>query len=324
MRISRGIVLGFPLFICLVGCGPVFWTVDSAAPIPDSLDGALLSYTLAQGEVTFSVSYTDSTQVLSLTSDQVVTGKPDYARAYVLAYSHNAFSSDDITVDFKSGLITKISASTQDQTITAIQTATALLTQIAATQTALSTTPSKGTKVAADVTAPKCGDIKAQNVFDVTHGVPHFSYTQFGNATCEIKITVVRDPTPLRILGIAGFPTGPLDHPDKASCNFAVCFRIGGAYHLRAVARIQQIYKGKILLDQSTEPLDFTVLAPVEDAIGFIRFNRRAFVQNKASISFDSTGLVSEFTATNPSEIVGWLQLPSELLKGVSAAVVIH
>jgi hypothetical protein len=73
----------------------------------------------------------------------------------------------------------------------------------------------------------------------------------------------------------------------------------------------------------TTDTLTFRVLAPSQ-AIGFVRFNRRAFVINKTFITFGSNGLVNEFYASNPSEVVGFIQVPTELMKGVTAAIVIH
>ena len=72
----------------------------------------------------------------------------------------------------------------------------------------------------------------------------------------------------------------------------------------------------------STEWISFDVMAP-SLKLAFIRFNRRAFVANKTEIEFQN-GIVSRFHAKNPSEVVGFLEFPTQVLKGVSAAIIIH
>jgi hypothetical protein len=62
------------------------------------------------------------------------------------------------------------------------------------------------------------------------------------------------------------------------------------------------------------------ITAPHSTELGFVHFNRRRFVTNSTTLTF-TNGMVSKFTAKDPSELVGFLSLPAELLKGAVIAV---
>jgi hypothetical protein len=47
-------------------------------------------------------------------------------------------------------------------------------------------------------------------------------------------------------------------------------------------------------------------------------------VKNQTAITFASNGVLSEFSATNPSEVLGFLALPTAIGGAVAAAVLIH
>jgi hypothetical protein len=72
---------------------------------------------------------------------------------------------------------------------------------------------------------------------------------------------------------------------------------------------------GHVMTVTSTQQL----LAPQADAMGFVRFNRRAFVTNATFIAF-SNGMISEFRSSDPSEAVGFFTLPISLL--ATAAII--
>lgn len=53
---------------------------------------------------------------------------------------------------------------------------------------------------------------------------------------------------------------------------------------------------------------------PVREAIGVINFNRHAFVENKVTAEFDG-GMLKKLEATDPSEIQGFLSIPTQILQ---------
>jgi hypothetical protein len=119
---------------------------------------------------------------------------------------------------------------------------------------------------------------------------------------------------PIRTFGLVGFPKPGDETINEDYCNQAVCFRLTGAY---------QVVSTATSVDQDGNHTPATVvsqvLAPQADAIGFVRFNRRAFVTNMTTIVF-TQGMVSEFKSSDPSEAVGFFTLPVALLQ--SAAII--
>jgi hypothetical protein len=103
--------------------------------------------------------------------------------------------------------------------------------------------------------------------------------------------------------------------------TYAFCFRLAALFVISVSAHLEQT--GAEPAPEVRLP-PFTVAAPVAGQLGYVHFDRRAFVANKASISFDSAGLVSGFTATNPSEVLGFIALPTAIAAGVAAAVALH
>ena len=124
--------------------------------------------------------------------------------------------------------------------------------------------------------------------------------------------------------GSGGFP-----HPDDRNLRpievcqqtYAFCFRLAALFEISVSAHLEQT--GADPTPEVKLP-PFTVVTPVAGHLGYVHFDRRAFVANKAGITFDAAGLVSGFTATNPSEVLGFIVLPTAIAAGVAAAVALH
>jgi hypothetical protein len=146
-----------------------------------------------------------------------------------------------------------------------------------------------------------------------------------GTSLCTIKFDVVQSVQSDLPLGVRGFaapsetnvPTSDVCHND-----YVFCFRLGSIYKITTTATVLD-NKGAIVGSPVKLP-PFTVAAPNASSLGFVRFARRAFVANKTSVTFDSSGLVSGFSATNPSEVLGYVTVSSAIAAGVAAAVLIH
>jgi hypothetical protein len=313
------------LISALLGsCGNSLWTVAKDEVASEGLDGAVLSYAMAQGEVTFNSEYL-AAKGLTLSSDQKVNATADYDAMYRVVYNHNAFSNDDIDIQMEGALIKSLSSTTEDKSIAVVQGVTALLTQVSATQKDFEKSKSIAKFLEKDATpaAPKCTDMKSSYQKDLTNNRGRTTITQLGETSCKIRFNVTRTLHQDKILAVSGFmPQATTEDPSQF-CNYVFCFRRAGLVTVDATATLVQTIEKKEVDISTTPPIQFNVLVPVKHALGYVRFNRRAFVKNKTVITF-TNGIVSGFSASNPSEVVGAIQLPTELLKGVSAAIVIH
>jgi hypothetical protein len=320
MRFVVRLVLGTFLAACLSNCGAVVWTETAKGPPRQSVDGAVITYALAQG--TLNVQAELKSNELTVTTDQKVIAKADPNNIYSLIYNHSSISEDDINIQMDTGLIKSIATTTTDKTIPIIQGVTSLLTQVAATQSAIEKAARPA--VAEPKETPKCADMQSAYVKNITHNTGTTYITKPGTAGCRVVFTVTEVPVSRELFGLVGFP-----RPDEAQLTpvqiceqtYAFCFRLAGLFKISVSAHVEQ-GGAKVTPEVSLPP--FTVAAPVAGQLGYVHFDRRAFVANKASISFDSAGIVSGFTATNPSEVLGFIALPTAIAAGVAAAVALH
>jgi hypothetical protein len=115
---------------------------------------------------------------------------------------------------------------------------------------------------------------------------------------------------PVTTFGFEGFPNlGDESIITEDFCNHAVCFRLTGGYQIVSKATLVGP-DGPIYSVTSTQQ----ILAPRQDAIGFVRFKRRLFVTNTTTISFQN-GMIWQFKSSDPSEMVGFFALPGTLLQ---------
>jgi len=306
------------LFVALSGCaGPVIKTVDKGASYPDRFDGALINYFLARGEITATASYSKESKLLTVTLGDQIKAIPDFNHRHTLAYAHGALSTDEIAIELDNGLLKKVSSTSTDQTVDAVKAINALMTQTASTLAAFAQTTTSAPRAAARTAAATCeGDMKSTAIKDVTfNAATRLSRDKITSDQCYIDISVT--VTPRGVLGLAGFPQGSNDTPSEDICNEAVCFRMTGAYTVTATA----VIRNASAADQGqAQKATADILAPHATNVGFVRFDRRRFVANTTTVTF-SNGMVSGFAAKDPSEVVGFLTLPTEILKGVAIAV---
>jgi hypothetical protein len=308
------------LVVGLSNCGAVVWTETPNGPPSQQVDGAKITYAFAQG--TLNVQAELKNNDLTISTDQKVIAKADPRNIYSLIYSHSSISEDDINIQMDTGLIKSIATTTTDKTVPIIQGVTSLLSQVAATQTAIEKA-ARPSAVAPPV-PPKCADMQSTYVKNITHntGIPYI--TKPGTADCKIVFTVREELISRELFGVVGFPHSEdiqLTRLEICQLTYAFCFRLAGLFKISISAHAEQ--SGAAVTPEVRLP-PFTVAAPVAGRLGYVRFDRRAFVGNKASISFDAAGVVSGFTATNPSEVLGFIALPTAVAAGVAAAVALH
>lgn len=308
------------LAFLLSGCGgAVVWTETPSGPPRGDIDGAVLTYALAEGHV--SIQGQLKSGDLSLTTDQKVVGQADPKHMYQLIYNHSGISLDDITIQLNTGLVTSITTTTTDQTVQIIQGVTNLLSQVSATQAAIA----KAAKPqVAPLEAPPCADMQVTYVRNITHERGETFVTQPGTTGCTIRFKadqVLVSRLPLGVRGFAAPDENGVPVADVCRNDYVFCFRLGSMYRIKVSA---VVVKNGIPIGASFSLPPFTVAAPDASKLGFVRFNRRAFVGNKTAVTFDGTGLLSSFAATNPSEVLGFISLPTVIAAGVAAAVAIH
>jgi hypothetical protein len=314
------VAIGTFLVSSLANCGAAVWTEMAKGPPRPQVDGAFITYALAQG--TLNIQAELKSNDLAISTDQKVTAKADPNNIYSLVYNHSSISEDDINIQMDTGLIKSISTTTTDKTIPIIQGVTSLLSQVAATQSAVE--KAGRAAVAPPPVAPKCADMQSTYVRNLTHDAGTAYITKPGDADCKIIFAIQQTPISKALFGLVGFPRPEdmqLTSLETCEQTYAFCFRLAGLYKIIVSAHVE---KGGVKVSPEVTLPPFTVAAPVAGRLGYIHFDRRAFVGNKASISFDSAGVVSGFTATNPSEVLGFIALPTAIAAGVAAAVAVH
>lgn len=304
------------LFAC--GCANnVIETLDKDAAINERFDGAFLDYFFARAEITATASFDKDTQSLSISLSQDIKALPDFEHRHTLSYSHAALSSDEIDIQLDNGLLKKVSSTTSDQTVAVVQGINALLTQASALDAALKTTT---TVKKGDEARPIICDsnMKVNATKDINYGTLRL-VEEKGSKNCKINLTISANQN--ATLNAMGYPKSNVDTPSENICDHAVCFRLSGGYTIVANAEITDkngnIISGNTIKSVSTKAY---VVAPITDRVGFVRFERRRFVSNSTTLTF-SNGVLTGFSAKDPSELVGFLTLPTELLKGVTLAV---
>ncbi len=298
--------------LVLAGCGgSSVWNVNSHSPRAQ-YDGATLTYALPKGVVSISADFKDET--LTLSSTRQVKAEPDFdAGRQVLSYRHSGLSSDDVTVEFDGVLLKKVASTTEDKTIDTVKALTGLLSEVKTTREALAQPAAKETEG-----QKKCRNMSLSHDFEITKASqpPRSQTKSFKDelTTCEITIKVEVEPIAGTVMYVHGYAPPIAMHGNyHGGCIYAVCFRLAQGYKITASASLT----GETF---NSPPMIFNVVAPSLDHYGYVQFNRRAFVSNSTALTFDN-GILSSFESKNPSEVAGFFELPTELLKAAVVGV---
>lgn len=295
------------------GCGGTVLETKQLADISRSnFDGAYISYFLPRGEIPVTVSFEGKEKkILSLSYDPTPKIVPDFSRHYHVVYNHAPLSTDNISIQTDSnGLLKEVSSTTTDQSVDLVKGVNSVLTQVAALQKAIETE-----KLSPVVSLPVCTEnLKTVVKVDLTYMLKPERVEQW-SSTCKIVMKV--DIKLVESLEARGFPKGE-EISGPPNCTNVVCFRILGAYRVNIEARlyskdgktpIEAVGGGPVVATAEIE-----AVAPMPAPLGFVRFNRRSFVENMTTATF-TNGMLTGFKAKDPSELVGFLTLPTEVLK---------
>jgi hypothetical protein len=157
--------------------------------------------------------------------------------------------------------------------------------------------------------------MQVNRVQDLTNNKPHDLVIQQGSQKCRIELKIASG-SPYKIFGFLGYPRTDDIQPTEDYCNYAVCFRLTAGYNVRITARVVDSTGAPV---GSSQTITQQVIGAAPCDVGYVHFNRRPFTANTTQISF-TNGLVSEFKASDPSEVVGFLAVPTAAL--ATAAII--
>ncbi len=288
----------------------------SISELGKDFDGFYLSYYLSKGHINASLTYTKSKGEFLLNIDETAKVKPDFDFKYHIVYSHHGLAHDVVTAETSNGLLKTVSSTTKDETVTFVENLNKVATQAGELIKAVQPTFIPPTDVPTQPPEECPGTAhKAVNIELTNWRGPEKPYLQKDAGNCVIEITKLSVGLFDRLDAAAFQP--PENYTDTEIsdpfdvCKSSVCFRLTGAYKVRIEADVRNVKTGQILgsVEKTVE-----LLAPAPHKLGYVRFNRRAFVQNKTVMKFEN-GMLSSLEVDDPSEIVGFLLLPTEVLK---------
>jgi hypothetical protein len=340
-------LLGAATLTCLCsGCtGAVIQNVSDAHALAGRDDGMVISYALPNALLTFSAVYISTAAAavmnasggggnnssgsdknatvkagLTITQDQSFTIYPDTSRQFYLSYAHAGLSSDTVSVAVKGALLQQISSESNDQTAAAIESLNKAIVQLGSTEKALApasggaTSKREGPAPLVHLPPPADCDavpaaLQATRTINLSDGDVGATYSPQTVGPCTLRIVAKitpQGPEPTfassQHLGadmLAGCRAGDL-----------VCFPLARLIELQVTVEADDA-KGV----ESSKTEKFLLTVPREDDLGFVRFDRRAFVDNKTTVKFDTqSGTLTEFDATDPSAVAGAFNVASDLL----------
>jgi hypothetical protein len=314
-RIFRG-VFCCSLFFLLVQCGEVIQTFPNSRwdKHPGGLDGAQINYAFTRTELTASATYKAGAALVI--AAPTTAAMPDFGHIHTLVYRHNAFSFDAPDVMLDGVLLKQVSSTTTDQTTAAIGAVNSLLTQAVATQTAINGAATKPAVKADIAPATKCdSDLQVSRVLDLTNDDLHDPVVQQSATNCTLDLKISAQPR--ATFGLYGYAREDDTGPTEDYCNSAVCFRLTAGFDVTITATLTD--KSGTTTKTTSSHVSTQVLGASKYRVGYVHFNRRPFTANTTQLSF-TNGLVSEFKASDPSEVVGFLAVPTAAL--ATAAIV--
>ncbi|MGE0007836.1 MAG: hypothetical protein AB7S92_19925 [Parvibaculaceae bacterium] len=334
----RKVVSAAAISMCCWGCGgQVLEQVGRPAPGDIRRANAVMEYFLPKGIVRVTASYAGAANKPKTLGVQInpIEIVPDASKKFALVYSRAGLSTDEIDIQTENGLLKVASSTSTDQFPEALKSVAPILTQVNALDAAM--------KINADVPSNGLGDCKNDlfitKSLDLTNKHIEVPYDAAGkeikeatDEVCSLSLEIKRKVLdPIGLLRANATQRGDAQS-DPVGCERVVCFRPTALFRLEVTARLRVrnlpkdgvIYK-TTLVPGRNEPLvaraEAEVLAPVGELTGYVRFDRRAFVKNSTTATF-SKGMLSGLKSSDPSEVVGFLSVPLEVLKTLTIAVV--
>ncbi len=304
-RVVRSIV-ALALLGGLAGCADEFLQSHEAGPhlraaetAEASPSGVLYSLPAAHVPMTITRGYDGPSPSLSLEFGEPIV-YPDPDHTYVLSYTHDSMSTDEITVQTTpEGLLTLISTTTRDQSHSSALGIVRLVGELAKAASPLG----PGAALLSGPSLQSGGFRERPRPFSLTV-VVNPAADDFSTAVTEAlekigvyDVLVERSP---------GIPKGEKRSREElaAYCRTGACYRRAAPIAVQAFDRASGI--GVIN----------TVLLPNEGAVGRVDFQRRAFVENVATAHFEQ-GMLTELRYSDPSETAAAVNSPVEVVQSI-------
>lgn len=290
----------------LSGCGGTVIESSSERQAPQDFSKAALGYYLPKAVIPIAVEVKGN--AVAVAYDPIPKLVPDTRYGpYYLYYNHQGLSTETVAISVgRNGLLQKVSSTSAGQTAEAIKGVNDIITQAAAFRAATKALVSPPD--AEKAPPPPCDGMSA--VFTLEIG-PNDTIIDPKNNKAEQDKCMIRITPALRTAGHAPLLANA-EHARASfddQCKGMVCFRVQKAYTFGATVTVTgpSGYVGKTTIEE------FTLMAPDPALVGFIKFDRGVFASRSATAEF-SDGVLTSFSASNASELVGFLAVPAAAL----------
>lgn len=291
----------------LSACGGTVIESSSERRASEDFTKAALGYYLPKAVIPIAVEVKGN--AVAVAYDTVPKLVPDTRFGpYYLYYSHQGLSTETVAMSVgRNGLLQKVSSTSVGQTAEAIKGVNEIITQAAALRAAthgLLPPPAEAGKPAAP---QPCNGVST--VFTLEIGPSETIIDPKKHKVKQDDCTIRIEPT-LHAAGraplLASARSANANVDDQ--CKGMVCFRVQKAYTFAATVTVTGPgYRGETTINE------FALMAPDPALVGFIRFDRGVFASRSATAEF-SDGVLTSFSASNASELVGFLAVPAAAL----------
>lgn len=332
---------------------------ETGAITADVLEnGAVYRYALPKGMLRIKGSYDYAKNILKI--DEVASvSVPDPEHSYNLVYQHQDNSHDSFSLTATpGGLLKTISTTDDDRTAAIAAKSVELLQSVATAAKAIDSAGGREQAFVvgedADEFPPKdereCGTITFQKIVEIENlgkGTRKAKYLENLEGSCYIVIeyeiiqnnimnTFYQKPQLLyeKPKFVQDYIDYSINYANAGNCYYAVCFRFPAQYEIKIYSYVKDIknrqklnQKGQVIenitVDSPVIDTQYFVTAPHIGQLGILFFNRRAFVKNTTTATFEN-GMLTGLTVDNPSQIEGFLSIPVELLKAVPILIAVN
>jgi hypothetical protein len=244
-----------------------------------------LVYALPRALITVKASWDGETGTQPTLSIEPPQFLPDPAHRFVLSSRLDAFSIDKVDVTVENGLLTALNSDTSDQTKAALTTFVDVLTE---------------TRKIARIR--KTIDGAGEQAFSVSATFDPLDAKSIAQATQLLH----RHGFELNVSGLDGATLAPsrqATNAGSAACTASICYRvpIGATVTVHGHGN-WHVHEGK------------TVLVPDTGFVGGYDVTRAACVQKVSKLTLNK-GMLTKLDVDKPSEVVGCLSIPLEVLK---------
>ncbi|MGV1910365.1 hypothetical protein [Agrobacterium vitis] len=272
-------------------------------------DAPMIGYYLPKAEIPVTVTLDGKKQSLVLTYSATPKIVLDTKNKYFIRFNHEPLSSDQFTVSAPEGLLEKVSTTTSDNTVAAIEGVNTIISKSKDLKTE-SNSPEFMAAGAEKI--KKCAGSKSSMKIDFSQKTQSNKKSVEKTEECDIEIhaTIEADKTG-NLFSSSDIPTSDMNR----KCKNCLFFRVNQLYKITITASFPKEKSS----DQAVIEDSFTVMAPDMDTIAYAQFKRHPFVESSQTLEFNK-GVLKGISVNRPSEVVGFLKVPAA---GLATAIAI-